>query len=61
MDKKKVTVEYDKDKFDALDIFLRQNDKVISVEIEHHMSTLYNRYVPPTVRTFLQKKSENEE
>lgn len=58
METKDVTVHYDKDKIEALDVFLKIKDSFIEVEVSKQIDALYNKNVPSTVRDFISRKAE---
>lgn len=53
-----VEVTYDKDKIDAIDVFLRVKDSYIELEITKQIDGLYKKTVPATVRDFISRKNE---
>ena len=53
-----VEVSYDKDKIDALDVFLKVKDSYIELEITKQIDSLYHKTVPATVRDFISRKQE---
>ncbi len=58
MAQRKVEVSYDKDKADALDVFLKVKDSYIELEITKQIDGLYHKTVPATVRDFISRKQE---
>ena len=53
-----VEVTYDKEKIDAIDVFLRIKDSYIELEITKQIDGLYKKTVPATVRDFISRKNE---
>ena len=53
-----VEVTYDKDKIDAIDVFLRVKDSYIELEITKQIDGLYKKTVPASVRDFISRKNE---
>ena len=58
MAERNVQVSYDKDKIDALDVFLRVKDSYIQIELVKQIDGLYNKTVPAAVRDYISRKSE---
>lgn len=58
METRNVEVSYDKDKLDAIDVFLRVKDSYIEVEIIKQIDGLYVKTVPATVRDYISRKAE---
>jgi len=58
MDKTSVSVTFDKEKVDALRIYILQKNSSIDVELQKSMEALYTKYVPNIVREFIKKKEE---
>lgn len=58
MDKISVSVTFDKEKVDALRIYILQKNSSIDVELQKSMEALYTKYVPNIVREFIKKKEE---
>ena len=58
MDKTSVSVTFDKEKGDALRIYILQKNSSIDVELQKSMEALYTKFVPNIVREFIKKKEE---
>ena len=58
MDKTSVSVTFDKEKVDALRIYILQKNSTIDIELQKSMEALYTKYVPNLVREFIKKKEE---
>ena len=58
MDKTSVSVTFDKEKVDALRIYILQKNSSIDVELQKSMEALYTKYVPNILREFIKKKEE---
>ena len=58
MDKTSVSVTFDKEKVDALRIYILQKNSSIDVELQKSMEALYTKYVSNIVREFIKKKEE---
>ena len=58
MDKTSVSVTFDKEKVDALRIYILQKNSTIDIELQKSMEALYTKYVPNIVREFIKKKEE---
>ncbi|MBP5295193.1 MAG: hypothetical protein J6Y95_05675 [Lachnospiraceae bacterium] len=58
MDKTSVSVTFDKEKVDALRIYILQKNSSIDVELQKSMEALYTKFVPNIVREFIKKKEE---
>lgn len=58
MGNKNVTVEYDGDRIDALDVFLKLKDSYLEVEITRQLDALYTKNVPASVRDFIKRKTD---
>ena len=58
MEKSTVTVQFDREKVDALKIYLGHKNTTIDIELQKTMDSLYSKVVPNLVRDFIQKKEE---
>lgn len=58
MDKTSVSVTFDKEKVDALRIYILQKNSTIDIELQKSMEALYTKFVPNIVREFIKKKEE---
>ena len=58
MDKTSVSVTFDKEKVDALRIYILQKNSTIDIELQKSMEALYTKFVPNLVREFIKKKEE---
>lgn len=58
MEKSTVTVQFDREKVDALKIYLGQKNTTLDIELGKTMDSLYSKVVPNLVRDFIQKKEE---
>lgn len=58
MEKSTVTVQFDREKVDALKIYLGHKNTSIDIELQKTMDSLYCKFVPNLVRDFIQKKEE---
>ena len=58
MDKTSVSVTFDKEKVDALRIYILQKNSSIDVELQKSMEALYTKFVPNLLREFIKKKEE---
>ena len=58
MDKTSVSVTFDKEKVDALRIYIQQKNSTIDIELQKSMEALYTKFVPNLVREFIKKKEE---
>ena len=61
MTNKSITVTYEKEKLDALEIYLKEKGLSIEEELLRAVEALYVRNVPPGVRKYLDLKSGGEE
>lgn len=59
MKKISVSVEYGEEKFNALQLYLRQKGISLEDRIAEQLEALYQKNVPLTVRQFIGFKSEN--
>ena len=58
MEKSTVTVQFDREKVDALKIYLGHKNTTIDIELQKTMDSLYGKVVPNLVRDFIRKKEE---
>ena len=58
MAERNVQVSYDKEKIDALDVFLKVKDSFIELEITKQIDGLYSKTVPAAVRDYISRKAE---
>ena len=58
MEKSTVTVQFDREKVDALKIYLGHKNTTIDIELQKSMEALYTKFVPNLVREFIKKKEE---
>ena len=58
MEKSTVTVQYDREKVDALKIYLGHKNTTIDIELQKTMDSLYGKVVPNLVREFIKEKEE---
>ena len=58
METRNVEVTYDKDKLDAIDVFLKVKNSYIEIEITKQIDGLYVKTVPATVRDYISRKAE---
>lgn len=58
MENTTVAVPYDKEKVDALVIFLGHRNTTIGIELRKTMDSLYNKYVLNLVREYICEKEE---
>lgn len=58
MEKSTVTVQFDREKVDALKIYLGHKNTTIDIELQKTMDSLYGKYVPNLVREFIKEKAE---
>lgn len=56
--KKNIVISYDEEKLCALQIFAEQKGVSIEDELAQTAETLYQKYVPANVRSFLDMKAE---
>lgn len=57
MKKTNITIQYDEEKLDTLNVYLNDKGIVLSDEIGKMIDSLYNKHVPQSVRDFFSKKS----
>ena len=55
---KEIKVSFPEAKVEALEFFLKEKDEQIEPMIKEHMDKLYEKYVPPQVRKFVEAKAE---
>ncbi len=53
MKTKKVTIEVSEDKLNALEIFIKQKDSTVELELVETFNKLYERIVPKQVKHFV--------
>ena len=58
MEKSTVTVQFDREKVDALKIYLGHKNTTIDIELQKTMDSLYGKVVPNLVREFIKEKEE---
>ena len=58
MEKSTVTVQFDREKVDALKIYLGHKNTTIDIELQKTMDSLYSKVVPNLVREFIKEKEE---
>ncbi len=51
-----IEFEFDDSKLEAINIFLKEKDSTLTDELAHFMDSLYKKYVPQSVREFIEKK-----
>jgi len=54
---KEIKVSFPEAKVEALEFFLQEKDEKIEPLIKEHMDKLYEKYVPPQVRKFVEAKA----
>lgn len=52
-----IKIKFPKQKLDALTFFLRKRDTTVEAELGNALSRLYDKYVPPTVRDYLDEST----
>ena len=59
---KKITVSfpYDEEKLNTLKICMEDKNVNLNDELTKSLAGLYNKYVPPQVRAFIEKKTNSE-
>lgn len=58
MEKSTVIVQFDREKVDALKIYLGHKNTTIDIELQKTMDSLYGKVVPNLVREFIKEKEE---
>ena len=58
MEKSTVTVQFDREKVDALKIYLGHKNTTIDIELQKTMDSLFTKAVPAVVREFIKEKEE---
>jgi len=58
MEKSTVTVQFDREKVDALKIYLGHKNTTIDIELQKTMDSLFTKVVPAVVREFIKEKEE---
>ena len=53
MKTKKITIEVSEDKLSALEIFIKQKDSTVELELVETFNKLYERIVPKQVKHFV--------
>ncbi len=53
MKTKKITIEVSEDKLNALEIFIKQKDSTVELELVETFNKLYERIVPKQVKHFV--------
>ena len=53
-----VQLPFDKEKVDALEIYLGHKSTTIEIELQKTMDSLYGKVVPALVREFIREKEE---
>ena len=53
MKTKKITIEVSEDKLNALEIFIKQKDSTVELELLETFNKLYERIVPKQVKHFV--------
>lgn len=54
---KEIKVSFPEAKVEALEFFLQEKDEKIEPLIKEHMDKMYEKYVPPQVRKFVEAKA----
>ena len=54
---KEIKVGFPEVKVEALEFFLREKDEQIEPMIKEHLDKMYEKYVPPQVRKFVEAKA----
>lgn len=54
---KEIKVGFPEVKVEALEFFLREKDEQIEPMIKEHLDKMYEKYVPPQVRKFVESKA----
>lgn len=52
----KITLEYDEEKLDALNIFIKEKGTTVDDELMDALEKLYDKIVPQNVKTYLDSK-----
>ena len=52
----KIEFTFDNAKLEAIELFLKDKNSTLGVELDCFMDTLYEAYVPQQVREFIEKK-----
>ena len=58
MKKTNITIQYDDEKLETLNVYLKGKGVDINEELCKAIDNLYNKLVPPAVRDFFEKKSD---
>ena len=58
MNETAVSIMYDREKVDALRVYLGHKNTTLDIELSKTMDSLYSKVVPNLVRDFIQKKEE---
>ena len=53
MKKKKITIEFNEEKLNALAVFLEAKETNLETELENTVYNLYKRFVPKQVQDFI--------
>ena len=54
MKKANITISYDEEKLNAIQVHLALKDLDLNTEIDTVLDTLYKKYVPPSVRNYIE-------
>ena len=55
MKNEKITIEYDDEKLDALNVYLNEKELVLENELVDTVQKLYEKHVPVMVRSFIER------
>lgn len=59
MKKKKITIEFNEEKLNALAVFLEAKETNLETELENTVDNLYKRFVPKQVQHFISETAKN--
>lgn len=55
MKKEQICVDFDDEKLDALQVYLKEKGIVLETELEETIQKLYEKHVPTAVRSFIER------
>jgi len=56
MKKSSITITYDEEKLNAIRLFLTEKTLDLDAELDGFLDGLYKKYVPPSVRVYIESK-----
>ncbi len=56
-----LTVSFSEEKMEALELYLKENDSDLELEMEDYLEKLFQKYVPSPIRKYLSAKEKKSE